>query len=212
MKYIQITILASLLFLQNSELAFGQAETALDAFSVKVDGLGCPFCAFGLEKKFKELEGISDIKIEMETGMLTFNYPTEQVLTIDRVEEQVEAAGYTPVTANVTRSYGGIEESTSALSHETKDVAFTEDTATVAGNCGMCKTRIETTALNQPGVKSAEWTVDSQILKVSFDANITSMKEILKTIAAVGHDSEQAKATQEVYDNLHGCCQYGRLK
>ena len=25
-----------------------------DSFEIQVDGLGCPFCAYGLEKKFKE--------------------------------------------------------------------------------------------------------------------------------------------------------------
>ena len=38
--------------------AFAQAQKTFDQFEVQVDGLGCPFCAYGLEKKFKEFKGI----------------------------------------------------------------------------------------------------------------------------------------------------------
>ena len=32
--------------------------------------------------------------------------------------------------------------------------------------------------------------------------------DIKKKIADVGHDNSLYKATDEVYDNLHGCCKY----
>ena len=36
--------------------------------------------------------------------------------------------------------------------------------------------------------------------------------EIKKKIAEVGHDSEDFKATNEAYANLHSCCKYDRQK
>ena len=62
-----ITIIAFLI------LGFATTETKaqskkVDQFKVQVDGLGCPFCAFGLEKKFKELKGIKKVRIDIETG------------------------------------------------------------------------------------------------------------------------------------------------
>ena len=38
-----------------------QAQKQMDQFQVQVDGLGCPFCAYGLEKKFKEFKGIKNV-------------------------------------------------------------------------------------------------------------------------------------------------------
>jgi len=81
----------------------------MDQFTVEVEGLGCPYCAFGLEKRFKELKGIRLIKIEMKTGTLTFEYPAEKALTIPQVEQQVEKAGYTAVGVAIERGDGRVE-------------------------------------------------------------------------------------------------------
>jgi hypothetical protein len=35
---------------------------------------------------------------------------------------------------------------------------------------------------------------------------------VKKAIAKVGHDAEEEKASDEVYDNLHHCCKYERKK
>ena len=53
MKTIIISIFSFLML--GSSLAF--AQKSMDDLQVQVDGLGCPFCAYGLEKKFKEFKG-----------------------------------------------------------------------------------------------------------------------------------------------------------
>ena len=90
--------------------ANAQTKKDKDNYTVQVDGLGCAFCAYGLEKRFKELKGIREIKIDLETGVLTFNYPATKPLTLDEVSEQVGNAGYTAITAAVKR-WDGNEES-----------------------------------------------------------------------------------------------------
>jgi len=82
------------------------AQSGIDTFMVQVDGLGCPFCAYGLEKKFKELKGIKNIKIAIATGGFSFGYPAEKALTMQTVKSQVEKAGYTPVTLKIIRADG----------------------------------------------------------------------------------------------------------
>lgn len=78
----------------------------------------------------------------------------------------------------------------------------------VSGNCGMCKSRIEKAA-KEAGATQASWNEDSKQLKVSFASN-TSLEDIQKKVAAVGHDNAGAKASDEVYNKLHGCCKYER--
>jgi hypothetical protein len=85
----------------------------------------------------------------------------------------------------------------------------TKDTVTVWGNCGMCKTRIEKAA-KQAGATAASWNEDSKVLAVSYNASKSSLKKIQEKVAAVGHDTRDFTAPQNVYDNLHGCCQYDR--
>lgn len=80
----------------------------------------------------------------------------------------------------------------------------------VNGNCEQCKKRIEKAAYSVSGVKSAVWNVDDHILHLILNEEKTSVLDVKKAIAKVGHDTDDAKATQEDYDNLHSCCKYER--
>lgn len=85
----------------------------------------------------------------------------------------------------------------------------TETTRTfgVRGNCGMCKATIEKAA-KIPGVSSASWDVDKKEIKVNYDAAITDLKDIHKSIAKAGYDTDEILKSEKAYKNLHGCCQY----
>lgn len=82
----------------------------------------------------------------------------------------------------------------------------------VAGNCGMCEKRIEKAAFSVKGVKDAEWHVDCQDIHLVIDETKCSANDVAKAIAAVGHDTSSVKAQDSVYDKLHGCCLYERMK
>jgi hypothetical protein len=47
-------------------------------------------------------------------------------------------------------------------------------------------------------------------LELTINEEKTSLAEIKKAVAKVGHDTEEVKATKEDYDNLHSCCKYER--
>ena len=82
----------------------------------------------------------------------------------------------------------------------------------VYGNCGMCKTRIEKAAKAVEGVTFAEWNKDTKMAKVSFNADKTNVLKIQEAIAKVGHDTDNFKADDKVYEKLPGCCLYERAK
>ncbi|MDX2250379.1 MAG: heavy-metal-associated domain-containing protein [Bacteroidia bacterium] len=77
----------------------------------------------------------------------------------------------------------------------------------VDGVCGMCKSRIENAALIK-GVKMAEWNQKSHILKVVYDANKISEKEVHEAVSQSGHDTEKIKASDETYKKLPACCAF----
>lgn len=189
-----------------------QAQSGMDQFKVQVDGLGCPFCAYGLEKKFKEFKGIKKVKIDIETGDFSFLYPSDKELSLEAVENQVVKAGYTPITGEVTRADGLVERMGVESQTRTEDVVLSQKTTFVAGNCGMCQARIEKAAKTVKGVATASWDKDTKILQVSFNAGQTALSEIEKAIAAVGHDTKNFKAEDEVYDSLPPCCLYERIQ
>ncbi len=78
----------------------------------------------------------------------------------------------------------------------------------VDGVCLMCKKRIEKASLNTKGVKSAIWNVETHELKLIFDERKTNLETISKSIAEVGHDTKELKATEEAYNTVHPCCKY----
>jgi hypothetical protein len=83
----------------------------------------------------------------------------------------------------------------------------TETTLKVDGVCFMCKNRIEN-ALDTTGVKYATWDIDTQILKIAFRNDKYSVNDISQILANVGHDTEEIKATEEVYSKIDMCCKY----
>ena len=78
----------------------------------------------------------------------------------------------------------------------------------VDGVCKMCKKRIEKAALNTKGVKFANWNVEDHQLTVIIDERKTNKKAVCESVAKVGHDTKEVKATDEAYSNLHACCKY----
>ncbi len=93
-----------------------------------------------------------------------------------------------------------------------QDVVITKETFKVFGNCTMCKKTIENGVNTLDGIKSAKWGVDSKKMTVKFDAEKVSLVDIKKAIAGVGYDTEDYRAEDAVYKDLHGCCQYERPK
>lgn len=84
------------------------------------------------------------------------------------------------------------------------------ETAEVSGNCGMCKKTIEKAGtVNKES--SVIWDKDSKIATITYDEKKTNKEAILKKIALVGYDNASFLAPDDVYNNLHGCCQYDRV-
>ena len=84
-----------------------------------------------------------------------------------------------------------------------------EETIKVSGNCGTCKKKIEKAA-TAAGASFASWDKSTKILDVKYDATKTNEKKIQESIAAVGYDTQDVKASDEAYKKLDECCQYDR--
>lgn len=96
-------------------------------------------------------------------------------------------------------------ETTTEVSQE---VATTNLSFGVRGNCGMCKKTIEKAANGVDGVVKATWNVDKKKIDVSFDDSKTDAITIHKAVAASGYDTEKVAGSEDAYKSLPGCCQY----
>jgi copper chaperone CopZ len=101
-------------------------------------------------------------------------------------------------------------ESTAVKSEEM--VNSKTDVFAVYGNCGMCQNRIESAVTDVEGVYSADWDVDEKEMTVTYNKKKVKLKAIQEAIAEVGHDTDKYRASDKVYADLPGCCQYDRPK
>src|SRR5690606_19267465 len=118
--------------------------------------------------------------------------------------------GYTATSARIHRSNGQIDVYLPKSEAASLETTYTESIFPVAGNCGMCKTRIESAVNELPGIFFAFWNQETENLHVRFDESKISQLKIEQKVASVGHDTENVKADKDVYEKLHGCCQYDR--
>jgi mercuric ion binding protein len=114
----------------------------------------------------------------------------------------ITAMGFTSCNSQTKK------ESETTTTEVSKDMAMTELSFGVRGNCGMCKKTIEKAANGVEGVASANWDVDKKKIDVSFDDTKTDAMAIHKAIAASGYDTEKVAGDEESYKNLPDCCQY----
>ena len=84
------------------------------------------------------------------------------------------------------------------------------ETVKIYGNCGMCENKIEKAGTIKK-VATVDWNQETQMATLTYDATKTNQDEILKRIALAGYDSDKFLAPDDVYNNLHGCCQYERV-
>ena len=71
------------------------AYAAGPAYRLEVAGLACPFCAYGIEKKLRRLDGVETIEINIKDGAVIVTM--EEGATLDEAvaKQAIEAAGFT---------------------------------------------------------------------------------------------------------------------
>lgn len=84
--------------------------------------------------------------------------------------------------------------------------ANTETEFWVRGNCDMCKKTIETALEGVEGVASAEYDLDQNTAKISFDSSQTNHLALVNAVAASGYDTKEVLADDNAYQELPKCC------
>lgn len=66
------------------------------SIKIEVDGLSCPFCAYGLEKNLKEVKGVSKIKIDVENAFVLIDILEGKSIDEKLLRNSITDAGFTP--------------------------------------------------------------------------------------------------------------------
>lgn len=65
---------------------------------ITVNGLVCAFCAKGIEKKFKGLEEISNVDVDLDNKLVTVAFKPGKTILDDKLKELIADAGYNVVS------------------------------------------------------------------------------------------------------------------
>ena len=64
------------------------------AYRIHVDGLACPFCAYGIEKKLGALDGVARVETDIATGTVAVTMAGEATLYEATARRAVKEAGF----------------------------------------------------------------------------------------------------------------------
>ena len=95
---------------------------------------------------------------------------------------------------------------------KTAEIIKSDVTFGVRGNCGMCKSTIESATMSVEGVDTASWSTESKMISINVSTEINDqfINDIHNAIAKSGYDTELSTALDEEYDKLPMCCKYNR--
>lgn len=221
MKYTINFVLVSVVLLgsmtgihANADHTFAKADTTL---ILKTSG-NCGMCKSRIEQAAK-IKGVSTAVWDADSQLLTVTLDAAQV-TKNNIKAAVADAGHDidglqaedhvyNALPDCCLYRDGNPHAEPSVEHAHGQDGDRRDGAasfTVAGACGMCKTRIEEAAKGR-GLQRAVWDVNTQILTLTFEERF-DLEGAKKRILAAGHDVEDRQADQIAYNKLPECCLY----
>lgn len=64
-------------------------------YRMRVDGLACPYCAYGIEKNLKKIDGVEKIDFDLDNGLVTVNVAEGATLTEKQMTKLFKDSGFT---------------------------------------------------------------------------------------------------------------------
>ncbi len=89
---VHCTILAVFMMLWS---VTGLADDPGGVYELQVDGLSCPFCAYGIEKRLTQIEGVQSLQTDISGGVVVVTMRPDASLDEDEARQAVEKAGFT---------------------------------------------------------------------------------------------------------------------
>lgn len=87
-NWIQGAVMVLALLIASAALAAGPS------YRIEVDGLACPFCAYGIEKKLSAIAGVKRLETRIEDGSVLVTMQDGVSLDEATVREAVSTAGF----------------------------------------------------------------------------------------------------------------------
>lgn len=80
----------------------GIAQAWVSGMTVAVDGMACPFCAYGVEKRLKKVHGVATVTVDMKTGTANLVAKPKVSIHYQEVPKAITEAGFTAGAITIT--------------------------------------------------------------------------------------------------------------
>lgn len=60
--------------------------------TIKIKGMACSHCVAAVSKALSVIDGVRDVKVDLEQGQVTFE--SEKSVDMNQVKQEIEKAGY----------------------------------------------------------------------------------------------------------------------
>jgi len=94
MRIIQFVLIITL-------VGTGYSFAAGTRYELRVDGLACPFCAYGIEKTFIQTEGVESVEIDFKNGLVIVNTVEGIKFSEDKLITIIDDTGFTMKSMSV---------------------------------------------------------------------------------------------------------------
>lgn len=75
-------------------LLWSTAWSAPPVYQIHVDGLACPFCAYGIEKSLSKQPGVKQVETDIKAGAVRVVMEDGASLSEEQAKKSVQAAGF----------------------------------------------------------------------------------------------------------------------
>jgi copper ion binding protein len=151
--------------------------------TVQVDGLACPFCAYGLEKKLKKIEGVERLEIKMNDGEVILFF--KQTARIDKksIVKKIKETGFSP---------GEIQVEAQSL-QEAKDLSGHKIVLNIKGmSCDGCVSRVDSALSSLDCVQDVKVSLSNEKAEFNCTDKKVNQSKFVQVIEALGFKAELA--------------------
>jgi len=93
--YNTVKQLAAVIFIV-AMFIFGSTASATESkYEIRADGLACPYCAYGIEKKFMAINGVKHVDIKLKQGKVLVTGEESLNFTEPQLKTLFNDAGFT---------------------------------------------------------------------------------------------------------------------
>ena len=179
----------------------------------KLTGVGCMKCVAKIEKNLSELNGVKNIKVNVDTKIMDISF-NENEINFDEIKKKLIELGYGVekeinnedeiFEKDVVEEKVICEFQKENISEEKNNNLEKKQFKLTGVACQACVRRIETKVGKMEGIKSAVVNIATEELTVQYKTEKITKEDIENEVKAIGYGIEEKIESSELQVNIEG--------